>query len=384
MKILVTGGAGYIGSHTIKKLGRKGHELLTIDNLSTGHREAVLFGGFKKGDIRDPVFLRRVFSAFRPQALIHFAASAIVPESVTNPLSYWENNISALVMLLRAAVEHRVKMAVFSSSAAVYGEPEKVPITEDHPKHPANPYGMTKLVGEGILADCDLAHGLKSVCLRYFNASGLDPDGELVEDREVETHLIPLVLKVAASHERSRMAAKAREQSRLRPAKQAGCPALLRATSDSQSSGAGSREQGAKARPMRQAPSAMRSVVHIFGNDYPTPDGTCVRDYIHVNDLAQAHILALEWLSREKRSGAFNVGNGRGYSVRQVVETARKVTGLPIPSQDVPRRPGDPAALVASSAKIRKVLGWKPEFPELEKIIASSWAYFGRQTGGRK
>jgi len=383
MKILVTGGAGYIGSHTIKKLGRKGHELLTIDNLSTGHREAVLFGGFKKGDIRDPVFLKRVFSAFRPQALIHFAASAIVPESVTNPLLYWENNISGTVTLLRAAVEHRVKMAVFSSSAAVYGEPEKIPVTEGHPQRPANPYGMTKLVGERILADCDLAHGLKSVCLRYFNASGVDPEGELVEDREVETHLIPLVLKVAASHERSRMAAKAREQSRLRPVKQAGCPALLRATSDSQSSGAGSREQGAKARPMRHAPSAMRSVVHIFGNDYPTPDGTCVRDYIHVNDLAQAHILALEWLSREKRSGAFNLGNGRGYSVRQVVETARKVTGLPIPSRDVPRRPGDPAELVAGSEKIRKVLGWKPEIPELEKIISSSWNYFSRAGNGR-
>ena len=374
MKILVTGGAGYIGSHTVKKLGRKGHEILTIDNLSTGHREAVLFGGFQKGDLRDPVFLKRVFSAFRPQALIHFAASAVVPESVTNPLLYWENNISALVTLLRAAVEHRVKMAVFSSSAAVYGEPEKVPITEDHPKRPANPYGMTKLVGEGILADCDLAHGLKSVSLRYFNAAGLDPDGELAEDRAVETHLIPVVLKVAASQSseaegiehgvkgenQNRKAARAKKQ------------------------GAGGREQGAKARPMRHAPSAMRSVVHIFGNDYPTPDGTCVRDYIHVNDLAQAHILALEWLSREKRSGAFNLGNGRGYSVRQVVEVARRVTGLPIPSRDVPRRPGDPAALVASSDKIRKVLGWKPEIPELEKIISTSWAYFGRGTGGRK
>ena len=369
MKIIVTGGAGYIGSHTVKKLGRKGHEILTIDNLSTGHREAVLFGGFRKGDIRDPVFLKRVFSAFRPQALIHFAASAVVPESVTNPLLYWDNNISALVTLLRAAVEHRVKMAVFSSSAAVYGEPEKVPITEDHPKRPANPYGMTKLVGEGILADCDLAHGLKSVSLRYFNAAGLDPDGELAEDRAVETHLIPVVLKVAAE---------AREQSRLRPVKQAGYPALLRASSDSQSSGAKSIEHRAKDREKNRKNQSQKNVVRIFGNDYPTPDGTCVRDYIHVNDLAQAHILALEWLSREKRSGAFNLGNGRGYSVRQVVEVARRVTGLPIPSRDVPRRPGDPAALVAGSDKIRKVLGWKPEIPELEKIIATSWAYFGK------
>jgi len=379
MKILVTGGAGYIGSHTVKKLGRKGHEILTIDNLSTGHREAVLFGGFRKGDIRDPVFLKRVFSAFRPQALIHFAASAVVPESVTNPLLYWDNNISALVTLLRAAVEHRVKMAVFSSSAAVYGEPEKVPITEDHPKRPANPYGMTKLVGEGILADCDLAHGLKSVCLRYFNAAGLDPDGELAEDRAVETHLIPVVLKVAAEARK----AEGLERSRKAESPERTLESRRAAEAGKKKQGAGGREQGAKARPMRHAPSAMRSVVHIFGNDYPTPDGTCVRDYIHVNDLAQAHILALEWLSREKRSGAFNLGNGRGYSVRQVVEVARRVTGLPIPSRDVPRRPGDPAALVASSDKIRKVLGWKPEIPELEKIISTSWAYFGKKKGDR-
>ncbi|MDD5224891.1 MAG: UDP-glucose 4-epimerase GalE [bacterium] len=341
MKILVTGGAGYIGSHTIKKLGRQGHELLTIDNLSTGHRGAVLFGDFKKGDIRDPVFLRRVFSSFRPQALVHFAASVIVPESVENPLLYWDNNISAMITLLRAAVEHQVKMAVFSSSAAVYGEPEKIPVTEDHPRRPANPYGMTKLVGEGILADCDLAHGLKSVCLRYFNASGVDPEGELVEDREVETHLIPLVLKAAIAAREKKHRAKGRGHS--------GGKELL-----------------------------------IFGNDYPTPDGTCVRDYIHVNDLAQAHILALEWLSREKRSGVFNVGNGRGYSVRQVIEVSRRVTGLPIPSRDVPRRPGDPAELVASSEKIRKVLGWKPEIPELEKIISSSWNYFSKQVAGSR
>ena len=339
MKILVTGGAGYIGSHTVKKLGRKGHEILTVDNLSTGHRGAVLFGGFKKGDIRDPAFLKKVFSAFRPQALIHFAASAVVPESVEKPLLYWENNISGMVTLLRAAVEHRVKMAVFSSSAAVYGEPEKVPIAEDHPQRPANPYGMTKLVGERILADSDLAHGLKSVSLRYFNAAGVDPEGELSEDREVETHLIPIVLKVAAGVKKKKQGA------------------------------------GGSARN----PEAQGAVVHIFGNDYPTPDGTCVRDYIHVNDLAQAHILALEWLAREKRSEVFNLGNGRGYSVRQVVETAGRVSGVSIPSRDEPRRPGDPAELVASSEKIRKILGWKPEIPELEEIVSSSWKYFSKR-----
>jgi len=338
MKILVTGGAGYIGSHTIKLLGRKRHEILTVDNLSTGHREAVLFGGFEKGDIRDRDFLERVFSAFRPEALIHFAASAVVPESVENPLLYWENNISGTVTLLQAAVRHQVRMAVFSSSAAVYGEPERVPITEDHPQRPANPYGMTKLVGEQILADCDQAYGLKSVSLRYFNAAGVDPEGELGEDREVETHLIPVVLKAAA---------------RVKSGKAAG---------PERSRGGG-------------------AVVRIFGSDYPTPDGTCVRDYIHVNDLAQAHILALEWLSRERRSEVFNLGNGRGYSVRQVVEAARRVTGVRIPSRDEPRRPGDPAELVAGSEKIQKVLGWKAVIPELEKIIATSWGYFSKTAG---
>lgn len=325
MKVLVTGGAGYIGSHTVKELLRKGCEVLTLDNLSTGHREAVVGGEFREGDIRDRGVLEQVCSAFRPEAVVHFAASAIVPESVEHPVRYWDNNVTATVCLLDAAVRHRVRSVVFSSSAAVYGEPEQVPISEDHPCRPANPYGMTKLVGEYLLHDCAAAYGIRFAALRYFNAAGADPEGALGERREVETHLIPVVLHAAAAVERGE-----------------------------------------------------KTEVRVFGSDYPTPDGTCVRDYIHVSDLARAHILALEWLGREGKSGVFNLGNGKGYSVREVVEAARKLTGIPIPARDDPRRPGDPAVLVASSEKIRQVLGWNPEFPGLGDIIASTWNYLNR------
>ena len=334
MRVLVTGGAGYIGSHTVKELLRRNIEVCTLDNLSTGHREAVLGGEFREGDIRDREILREVFSSFRPEAVIHFAASAVVPESVENPLLYWDNNVSGTIILLDEAVRHGVKHVVFSSSAAVYGEPERVPIPEEHPCRPANPYGMTKLVGERILEDCAAAYGTRYASLRYFNASGADPEGRLGEDREVETHLIPIVLKVAAAVKR------------------------------------GERISGA-------SPG-----VRIFGSDYPTPDGTCIRDYIHVVDLARAHLLALEWLDREKAGGVFNLGNGTGYSVREVVEAAREVTGVDIPAADHPRRPGDPAVLVAGSERIRSVLGWEAQIPGLKDIIATAWRYIEKQAVG--
>jgi UDP-glucose 4-epimerase len=317
MKILVVGGAGYIGSHMVKALLQEGFEVLILDNLATGYRELITGGTFVQGSLGDTGLLDSLFRSDPVDAVMHFAAFSLVGESVQNPLKYYRNNISETVSLIEAMVHHGVRRFVFSSTAAVYGEPVKSPISEDHPRQPTNPYGASKLCVERILEDCDRAHGLKSISLRYFNAAGADPSGSIGEMHDPETHLIPLVLKSALS----------------------------------------------------QGP------VKIFGTDYPTPDGTCVRDYVHVTDLAQAHLLALRALLEGSESSAYNLGNSIGYSVRQVIELACKVTGRTIQTVEEQRRPGDPATLVADSGKIKRALNWKPEYEELEQIIATAWKW---------
>ena len=328
MNILVTGGAGYIGSHTVKELLTKGYWAITYDNLSEGHREAVLEGEFVEGDLSDERKLRETFKKYPIDAVMHFAASCLVGESVGNPQKYYHNNVVNGLNLLKVMLEYKVKLFIFSSTAAVYGEPEEIPISEKHPLVPVNPYGRAKAMFENVLADYDRAYGLKYISLRYFNAAGADPEGKIGEDHNPETHLIPLVLQAA-----------------------------LRNNSFPQSF------------------NHPNKVVRIFGTDYPTPDGTCIRDYIHVTDLAHAHILALGALKEWKESQVFNLGNGHGYSVKEVVEVARKVTKKELCGIETKRRPGDPAILVASSEKIKRELGWKPKFPELEKIIESAWKW---------
>jgi UDP-glucose 4-epimerase len=316
--ILVTGGAGYIGSHTVAELLTHGEEVIVIDDLRTGHNRAVIGGAFYRGDIRDRAFLDRVFRRHEIEAVIHFAAKSQVGESVKDPLGYYENNVIGTHALVAAMVAHGVKKAVFSSTAAVYGEPQRIPILEDDTTIPTNPYGDTKLAMEKMFRWCDQAYGLKSVSLRYFNAAGAHPEAAIGEDHTPESHLIPIILQVALSQ---------------------------------------------------------RERIDIFGDDYPTPDGTCIRDYIHVMDLANAHWLALQYLRRHGRSDVFNLGNGTGFSVRQAIETARQVTGHPIPAAVLPRRAGDPAVLVASSEKARRSLGWQPKSPELAEIIESAWRW---------
>lgn len=328
MNILVTGGAGYIGSHTVKELLAKGYWPITYDNLSEGHREAVLGGDFVKADLSDGGRLRDTFEKYPIDAVIHFAASCLVGESVKNPQKYYGNNVTAGLNLLRVMLEYKVKRFVFSSTAAVYGEPKEIPILEEHPLTPVNPYGRSKAMFEKVLADCDRAYGLKYISLRYFNAAGADSEGRIGEDHRPETHLIPLVLQAA-----------------------------LRNNS------------------FPQSPNHSNKEVRIFGTDYPTPDGTCIRDYIHVADLAYAHILALEAINDKMESQFFNLGNGDGYSVKEVIEVASKVTKKQIPVIESKRRPGDPAVLVASLEKIKRELAWKPKFPELEKIIESAWEW---------
>lgn len=318
MAILVTGGAGYIGSHTVAELLAHGEEVIVIDNLRTGHKRAVIGGAFYRGDIRDRAFLNRVFRRHEIEAVIHFAAKSQVGESVNDPLGYYENNVIGTHALVAAMAAHGLKKAVFSSTAAVYGEPQRIPILEDDTTLPTNPYGDTKLAMEKMFRWCDQAYGLKSVSLRYFNAAGAHPEAVIGEDHTPESHLIPIILQVALSQ---------------------------------------------------------RERIDIFGDDYPTPDGTCIRDYIHVMDLANAHWLALQYLRRDGRSDVFNLGNGTGFSVRQVIETARQVTGHPIPAAVLTCRAGDPAVLVASSEKARRELGWQPELPELEAIIESAWRW---------
>lgn len=326
MKVLVLGGAGYIGSHTVKALCEENIDVVVADNLVTGHIEAVdSRAKFYKGDIRDFNFLDDLFSKEKIDAVIHFAAYSLVGESVTDPLKYYDNNLCGTKVLLESMVKNNVDKIVFSSTAATYGEPENIPILESDRTEPTNPYGETKLSMEKMFKWTANAHGLRFVSLRYFNACGADESGKIGEAHNPETHLIPIILQV---------------------------------------------------------PNGQREFVSIFGNDYPTKDGTCIRDYIHVTDLAQAHILAVKYLMNGGNSDIFNLGNGVGFSVREVIETARKVTGHPIPVKDVERRAGDPAQLIASSEKAKKVLGWKPEHDSLEEIIASAWNWHKNHPNG--
>ena len=319
MQILVLGGAGYIGSHTVSELIDAGEQVVIIDNLETGHIEAVHpKARFYQGDIRDRSFVDSVFEKESIDAVIHFAANSLVGESMTNPLKYYDNNLYGTKVLLESMVAHNIDKIVFSSTAATYGEPENIPILESDRTEPTNPYGETKLSMEKMMKWTGVAHGLRYVALRYFNACGAHISGKIGEAHNPETHLIPLILQV---------------------------------------------------------PNGQRDYISIFGEDYDTKDGTCVRDYIHVTDLAQAHILAVRYLMEGGRSDVFNLGNGVGFTVKEVIETARKVTGHPIPAQVAPRRAGDPAKLIASSEKAKQVLGWRPEHAELEEIIATAWKW---------
>lgn len=318
MKVLVVGGAGYIGSHMVKLLAVAGHEVVTLDNLSQGYRDAVLYGHFVQADLADKAALEQLFSASRFDAVMHFASFIQVGESVKEPAKYYENNVTNTQNLLDAMVKHGVNHFIFSSTAAIFGEPEYTPIDEAHPARPINPYGRSKLFVEQMLGDYDRAYGLKSVCLRYFNAAGADPEGELGERHEPETHLIPLIL---------------------------------------------------------QAASGRRENIKVFGRDYVTPDGTCIRDYIHVMDLCDAHLLAIEKLREMGKSAQYNLGNGNGFSVQEVIDAACRVTGRDIPVADAPRRDGDPAVLVADSARAKKELGWQPQYADLDKIVEDAWAW---------
>ncbi len=322
MKVLVTGGAGYVGSHVVKLLGEAGYEVLVYDNLSTGHEWAVLYGKLVVGDLEDKKKLRRVFEEFRPEAVMHFAAYIVVPESVREPLKYYKNNVANTLNLLEVMEEFEVKRFIFSSSAAVYGIPEKVPVSEDAPLKPINPYGETKAVVENILRDLSEAKDFRYVSLRYFNVAGADPEGRIGFAYPKPTHLMIRALKTAKG-----------EIDRL----------------------------------------------EIYGTDYPTPDGTCIRDYIHVMDIANAHILALEYLFDGGKSEVFNCGYGKGYSVREVIEAVKKVTGKDFTVVETERRPGDPPVLVADSTKIREKLGWEPKYDDLEFIVRTAWDWERRR-----
>ena len=326
MRLLVLGGAGYIGSHTAVELLDRGHEVVIADNLITGYKQAVPKEAvFYQGDIRDYNFLNNLFKTEKIDAVIHFAAFSLVGESVTNPLKYYENNLYGTKVLLQAMIDNNVDKIVFSSTAATYGEPENIPILESDRTCPTNPYGETKLAMEKMMKWSANAYQLRYVSLRYFNACGAHKSGKLGEAHNPESHLIPLVLQV---------------------------------------------------------PNGKRERVSIYGTDYDTPDGTCIRDYIHVTDLAEAHILAVEYLMKGGESNVFNLGNGVGYSVREVIETARKVTGHPIPAVEIPRRAGDPARLVASGEKAKTVLGWEPKITSLEDIIRSAWVWHSTHPNG--
>lgn len=321
LHILVVGGAGYIGSHMVKYLALQGCRVTTLDNLSGGHRDAVLHGELVVGDVGDRSLLDQLFGTNRIDAVMHFASFIQVGESVAEPSKYYRNNVTNTLTLLDAMVAAQVRHFIFSSTAAVFGEPQTDRIDETHPKHPINPYGKTKLIVEQALSDYDQAYGLKSICLRYFNAAGADPDGELGERHEPETHLIPLIMQVA---------------------------------------------------------SGRRPHVSVFGKDYDTPDGTCIRDYVHVHDLCQAHWRSLLFLMQGGDSQAFNLGNGNGFSVQQVIETARRVTGKAITVNYTHRRIGDPARLVAESNRAIERLSWTPAFAELEKLIEHAWRWESR------
>lgn len=318
MTVLVTGGAGYVGSHVVKELRATGIPRVVLDSLVRGHRELVSGDDLIVGDIAESALIRQIIRDYQVDAVMHFAAYAYVGESIEEPGKYYQNNVSATINLLNTMVESGVKKFVFSSSCATYGLPEAVPMTEDHRQLPINPYGATKLMVERILQDFDRAYSLRSVVLRYFNAAGADPTGKIGEWHDPETHLIPLAL---------------------------------------------------------QAAGGQRDSVAIFGTDYGTLDGTCVRDYIHVSDLAQAHILGLRYLNAGNPSDAFNLGNGRGFSVREVIEAAERIAGRRIKATEAPRRPGDPPTLVGSSTKARRVLGWTPRYDGLDAIIETAWKW---------
>ncbi|QOP73236.1 UDP-glucose 4-epimerase GalE [Pediococcus acidilactici] len=317
MSILVVGGAGYIGSHMVKRLIEQGQEVVVVDNLSTGHRKAVdEKARFYEGDIRNHVFLKGVFDRENIDTVVHFAAFSIVPESMEKPLKYFDNNTAGMVALLEEMRDHDVKRIIFSSTAATYGVPEKSPIEENDRQAPINPYGESKLMMEKIIRWADQAYGIKFVALRYFNVAGAYPDGSIGEDHGPETHLTPIILQVAA----------------------------------------GQRDQ-----------------LKIFGDDYNTPDGTNVRDYVHVLDLVDAHILAINYLKAGNDSDVFNLGSSTGFSVKQMVEAAREVTGEPIPAEIAERRPGDPDSLIAASQKARDVLQWQPQYDDVKEIIQTAW-----------
>ena len=319
MAILVCGGAGYIGSHAVHALVEKGEQVVIVDNLQTGHRGALNPAAkFYEGDIRDAAVLDKIFTENKIEAVIHFAANSLVGESMEKPLLYFNNNVYGMQVLLEAMVRHGVDKIVFSSTAATYGEPKRVPIHEDDETCPTNTYGETKLTMEKMMKWVSRANGVRYVSLRYFNAAGALPDGSIGEDHKTETHLIPLILQV---------------------------------------------------------PTGRRDHITVFGDDYPTPDGTCLRDYIHVVDLADAHVLALEYLRKGGESDIFNLGNGQGFSVKEMIAAAEKATGRSIKVEIGARRAGDPAQLIASSEKARAVLGWKPQFTDVEQVIGTAWKW---------
>ena len=326
MAVLVCGGAGYIGSHAVGYLTEKGEEVIIIDNLQTGHRAALNpKARFYEGDIRDRAALDKIFTENNVEAVIHFAANSLVGESMEKPLLYFNNNVYGMQVLLEAMAAHGIDKIVFSSTAATYGEPERVPITENDRTFPTNPYGETKLTMEKMMKWVSRANGINYVSLRYFNAAGAVEDGSIGEDHRCETHLIPLILQV---------------------------------------------------------PLKKRDHITVYGDDYDTPDGTCLRDYIHVLDLADAHLLALNYLRKGGRSEIFNLGNGHGFSVKEMIAAAQKVTGQNIKVEIGSRRPGDPGQLIASSDKARKVLGWTPQYTNVEDIIKTAWAWHEKHPNG--
>lgn len=328
MAVLILGGAGYIGSHCTYDFIERGLGVVIADNLQTGHIEAVHpKARFYKGDIRDKEFLDDLFKKEKIEAVVHFAASSLVGESMQDPLKYYDNNLYGTMILLKSMVENNVKKIVFSSTAATYGEPESIPILETDKTEPTNPYGETKLAMEKMFKWANVAYGINFVSLRYFNACGAHKSGQIGEDHDPESHLISIILQVA---------------------------------------------------------NKKREHINIFGDDYNTPDGTCIRDYIHVTDLAQAHYLAIKFLEENNKSEIFNLGNGTGFSVKEVIETARKVTGDKIPEVISQRRAGDPARLIASSEKAKEVLGWRPQYTSLEEIIETAWLWHKNHPEGFK
>lgn len=325
MAVLVTGGAGYIGSHTVAELIALGEEVVVVDSLETGHRDSLLGGTLEVGDIRDSQFMDTVFKKHSIESVIHFAAYSLVGESMSNPVKYYDNNVHGTLVLLNTMQEHGVKRIVFSSTAATYGEPERTPIEESDVTNPTNVYGETKLTMERMMRWFDVTHGIKYVALRYFNAAGAHESGLIGEDHRPESHLVPLILHTAQ----------------------------------------GKREE-----------------IAVFGNDYPTPDGTCIRDYIHVSDLADAHVLAVKYLREGGASDVFNLGNGQGFSVLEVIQTVEQVTGRSINAAIRERRAGDPAVLIASADKAKRVLGWKPKRERLEQIVESAWRWHESRPDG--